>query len=213
MAVPLFKAYNGSIFIKKGHADQLKLVSNAHSSKKVGKRDADGKSKAYNVVDIGIVLPPCLKRMVASETRPPSAFAAASFFPWGGAVRGRAPKYLKEEDALPIVVLGKRDEAAEVFAWQRWLLLPFGPIATIVETVVQQGAANSAADVPDVLASTMDSETVESIAHLATTVLDAPASAQNNEMQTVQVYLNLQKCFPVCRNVGECCPKTMEVRI
>jgi hypothetical protein len=59
MAVPLFKAYNDSIFIKKGHADHLKLVSDAQSSKKLGK-DADGKNKLYNAVDVGICLPPGL---------------------------------------------------------------------------------------------------------------------------------------------------------
>ena len=57
MAVPLFKAYNDSIFLKKGHADHLKWVSDARSSKKLGKKDEHGKNKLYYAVNIGICLP------------------------------------------------------------------------------------------------------------------------------------------------------------
>ena len=38
MAVPLFKAHNGSIFVQKGHYDTTGWVSNAQSTKKLGKK-------------------------------------------------------------------------------------------------------------------------------------------------------------------------------
>ena len=41
MAAPFCKAFNDSIFVKKGHADHLKWVSDSQSSKKLGQKDAD----------------------------------------------------------------------------------------------------------------------------------------------------------------------------
>ena len=58
MAAPLFKKKNNdSIFIKKGHADQLKWVSDAQSSKKSGKKNEDDKNKLYNAVVVSDVRP------------------------------------------------------------------------------------------------------------------------------------------------------------
>ena len=57
MTAPLFKAYNDSTFIKKGHAGQPKWVSDALSSKKLGKKDEEGKNKLDNAVGICICLP------------------------------------------------------------------------------------------------------------------------------------------------------------
>ena len=71
---PLFKAYNDSIFIKEGHADLLKWVSDAQSSKKLGKKDADGKSKLCSAVDIGIV-----QVLIAANSAVASADACTGF--------------------------------------------------------------------------------------------------------------------------------------
>ena len=54
MVVPLFKAFNGGIFVTKGHANHLKWVSVCQSSKKLGKNNAVGKNMIYNAVDYGL---------------------------------------------------------------------------------------------------------------------------------------------------------------
>ena len=54
MGVPLFRAFDGGIFVKKGHADHLKWGCGCQLSKKSGKKDADGKNMIYNAVDIGL---------------------------------------------------------------------------------------------------------------------------------------------------------------
>ena len=62
---------------------------------------------------------------------------------------GRAPKYLKEEDVMPIIVLGKWEEVSAVFPEQRRLLMPTNTTNAAAEPYISEHNAQTDGDVPD----------------------------------------------------------------
>ena len=114
MDVPLFKAHNGSTFVKKNHCDHLNWVSACQSSKKLGKKTKMGRAKCMMRRTLELYY-----LRVCVVCKPSPFLTVLQFFQYVlcflACSGGRAPKYLKEEDVLPIIVLGKREEAAAFF--------------------------------------------------------------------------------------------------